>query len=127
MKHISGWPPSRATRAAPSIKASSHFVTTLSGGVPLRVPSLPLFIRSVQTIASCFQVLSLSRSRWLSPSALSPCRASKSIRENLKSTENQLIDSDEPSYRTPPKRVGSTLLSTPQKEVAEGEVVGSQP
>lgn len=31
---------------------SYHVVTTLSGGVPLRVPSLALFIPSVQTIAS---------------------------------------------------------------------------
>lgn len=44
------------------------------------------FIVAAQTVASPFEVFSLSRSRSLASSALWPHRASKSIRENLSRT-----------------------------------------
>lgn len=68
-----------------------QFVTTLSGGVPLRVPSqLSFCYGCVQTVASPFGVLSFSRSRCFRFRPVSHFWDSKSIREDFTWTSKSI-------------------------------------
>jgi hypothetical protein len=99
-----GKPYSRYDRSCNVALRSVTFMTSFKAGKPLRISlSDFLSIFRVQTIASPFTVPSHLVVHGAFASALSPCRASKSIREGLSSTKSMLHQNwlDQETFFTP--------------------------